>query len=302
MVLVKIIGGLGNQLFQIAYAINIAKKNNHKIIYLDISAFDSYKIRSFSANNLNLPSNIAILNNNVISNRHKYTFKLTQISYRVLQKSLKTLHLKSKFGELPFKFLSKFGLLYNFDNFFYETPKSKSDILCVYGYFQSEKYFRDIKSEIYNIFSVKIEPNEIELKYISLMSSYTSIAVSMRLGDDYKSSKKLNVCNKKFYIDGINELKERFEHARFFIFSDDIDRAKEYLNQDDSYIYIEDCNDYQSLRLMNKCEHFIISNSSFSWWGAFLSQSKNKVILAPEKWYGHMDKEISIYTNNMEKR
>ncbi|MEZ9539112.1 alpha-1,2-fucosyltransferase [Shewanella sp. 10N.286.51.B8] len=302
MIVVKVIGGLGNQLFQIAYAINVANRFNHDKIYLDITAFETYKIRSFSALNLCLPSNIVVLSNNDLAFKQRYFFRLTQVCYRVFQKFLKVCGLVNNFGKYPFKFLSKFGLLYNFDNFHYDTKAINSEVISIYGYFQSEKYFEECKSIVDNSFRVKVNPTKNESDYLAIINSSTSIAVSMRLGTDYTSSKILNVCDKQFYLSSIEELKNRIKNPKFFIFSDEIGKAKDYLGDNNDYIYIEGCNDYESLRLMYSCKHFVISNSSFSWWGAYLSRSSQKIILAPEKWYSDMDKTIDIYNDKMSKR
>lgn len=300
MIVVRVIGGLGNQLFQIAYAMSLAKAQRKKV-YLDLSAYETYKIRSFSANNLILSQDILILNNDDISKSEKVFYRFTQTIYRILQKFIRVIGFKEHFGKWPFKLLSRFGLLYNFDNFYYQTPKFKADKVYIYGYFQSEKYFEDVKNEVISYFQVKHEPDLLESTYLSQINSVTSIAVSMRLGDDYKLSKEFNVCDSMYYKNAIFLLKGRFSNAKVFIFSDDIERAKYLLSDIEGLVFIEGCNDYQSLRLMYSCQHFIISNSSFSWWGAYLSQATDKTIIAPNKWYGYMKKEVSIYTKNMER-
>ncbi|GAM56912.1 alpha-1,2-fucosyltransferase [Vibrio ishigakensis] len=301
MIVVKVMGGLGNQLFQIAYAIALAKERNNCPIYLDTSAFETYKIRPFSASHLNLPDNIEILQTDTISSRRNYFYTCTQVLYRILQRIIKELGFKYQYGRIPLKLLKPLGLIYNFDTYCYKVNTTGDD-LCLYGYFQNEEYFQSVKEEVIESFSVLTTPTEIEQNYIDRINSGTAIAVSMRLGDDYKESGDFVIPGNSYYIESLKELSTRYPNASIFIFSDDIIRARKVFKNHRDLTFIEGCKDYQSLRLLALCDHYIIANSSFSWWGAYLSKNENKKVIAPKEWFTYMDEVNNIYSSNMEKR
>ncbi|MEZ9835153.1 alpha-1,2-fucosyltransferase [Vibrio breoganii] len=300
MIVVKVIGGLGNQLFQIAFAIALAKQRNSCDIYLDLSAYKYYNVRSFSADNLKLANNIKVLTDDVLSPTKSIYYNVSQVTYRVFQRLLKELGFKHQYGRIPLKALQKLGLIYNFDTYHYPIQTNAYD-LCIYGYFQNENYFKTAKEEVISAFTVKTPPTNIEKNYIQQIQADTSIAVSMRLGDDYIESGDFVISENSFYIKALHTLKQRHPFARVFAFSDDIEKAKEIFKDDTSIIYIENCTDYQSLRLMSLCDHYVIANSSFSWWGAYLGTNDNKEIIAPHKWFTYMGDRDNIYTTNMEK-
>ncbi|GAM63305.1 alpha-1,2-fucosyltransferase [Vibrio ishigakensis] len=299
MIVVKVIGGLGNQLFQIAYAIALSKERNNCQIYLDISAFDKYKIRPFSASNLNLPDNISILDGDTLPASKTFFYSATQIMYRITQRILKEIGFKYQYGKIPHKLLQYLGLIYNFDTYFYRPTVQRSN-LCLYGYFQNENYFKRHKLDIVHAFINKKKLDSVTESYKSKITQSTAIAVSMRLGQDYIDSGDFYICSGKYYKEGLDRLKERYPEADIFVFSDDIDKAKNILDKEVNITFIEQCSDCSSLYLMSLCDHFVIANSSFSWWGSYLGTNPKKSIIAPKNWFIYMDEVNNIYTENME--
>jgi len=299
MVTVKILGGLGNQLFQVAYAISLSNDLDEEI-KLDVSSYKNYKIRSFSLDRFEISNKVEVLNSS-----HSYTFfNLSTIAYRFYQKIFKTIMNKSDFGKSFFKTSSRFGYLYNFDPYYYEY-KYKSKNKYIYGYFQSESYFKDSADTIKKYFKVTDDLTNKESDYLKKIKNAESIAVSMRLGDDYFKCKDLNVCSPDYYILAIKEMAKLIADVNrvFFIFSDDIEKAKVILADFNelTFIYIEDMKDYQGLRLMYNCQHFIIPNSSFSWWGAYLSDNKDKIVIGPKRWFNSAPDCDSIYFDKLRK-
>lgn len=288
-IFVHSLGGLGNQMFQIAYAINIASKTGAKI-YIDNSVYKKYKVRSYSAHNLAIGSELEYISYG--------KFSLERISlqaYRIFQKVYRYLIPSERFGDIPLQFLAKIGLLYNFDQFFYNVNIPHSKNLHIYGYFQSELYFQENIEEVKELLKVRTELSALENNYLSLIKSSNSVAISLRLGEDYTSSKALNVCRKGYFENSIDYINERVEKPKYFIFSDSIDIAKSLLDWPEGTVFIEGLNDCQSLRVMYSCQHFIISNSSFSWWGAYLSSFEDKITIVPEIWYNHISEIPDIY-------
>ncbi|MEC0132118.1 alpha-1,2-fucosyltransferase [Paenibacillus odorifer] len=298
MIIVKVMGGLGNQMFQVAFAKMLSIEYGEEI-YLDISAYENYKIRKFSLSNLVISNSVKYLEKDEFSKVRWHFLKSSQKVYRVYQKVMKEIFGIDRFGELPFKLLSKKGLFYNFDRYYYENPMNNPNLKCIYGYFQSERYFEKYKNEIIDEFKVEIPPNEKEENLLAEIYSNNAVGVSMRLGDDYVKSPSLNVCKDEFYYKAMDEIYKHNNNVVFYIFSDSIERAKSQFDFKYPVRYIEGFKDYESLRLLYTCKHFIISNSSFSWWGAYLSTNTNKIVIAPDRWYNDSKVKPDIYLDDM---
>lgn len=298
MIVIKIIGGLGNQMFQIAFARRLALELNDEI-YLDISAYKKYKIRSFSLSNLYIHDLIKYSEDMKISKAKSFCLKSSQKVYHVYHKLARELTGLEKYGKFPYKFLSRKGLYFNFDRYYYDHTFSNAKLKSIYGYFQSEKYFEKYKEQICQELRVKTEPTREEKLLLDEIKSCNSVAVSMRLGDDYLRSPILNVCNKEFYYKGMEHIYKQNKEAVFYIFSDCIDRVKEEYSFKYPVRYVDGFKDYESLRLLYSCKHFVISNSSFSWWGAYLGSNPNKIIVAPNKWYSDARQKPDIFFENM---
>lgn len=290
---INLIGGLGNQLFQVAYAKALSVKYELPIL-VNNSAYETYKIRNYSLDNIIISDSFIPTGSS--SNRKN----IVRNSYRFYQKILKLVGV-SNYGELFFKYFAKRGYIYNFDDYFYKVNiKSNVKILDLYGYFQSEKYFYEVREIVKKDLKVKIEATERERYYLDLISrNKNNVAISMRLGSDYTKSKMFNVCNKNYYIKAIKLAASKLSNEYFFVFSDDIECAKSILSSLDDFdsskfIFIQDLCDYESLRVMYSCSNFILSNSSFAWWGAYLSDNNTKLIISPNRWYNSNRKAPDI--------
>ena len=146
---------------------------------------------------------------------------------------------------------------------------------------------------------VKTPPTNHEKLLLKQIENSTAVAISMRLGEDYTNSSLLNVCGDDYYYKGMDHIYEKIDNPIFYIFSDRIDIVKSQFNFKYDVNYIDGFNDYESLRLMYTCKHFVISNSSFSWWGAYLSSNTNKIVVAPSKWYSDTKETPHIYLDSM---
>ena len=295
MIQVKLLGGLGNQLFQLAYAIDIANKTQEDII-LDVSVYKKYKVREFSLQHFKIFSKCKLVDDN------KYGIRLGFFTYRAYQKLMKIIRVTDRYGKWPFYFLSKFGFYYNFDQNFYSLDYKKNNKI-LYGYFQSEKYFLSAKKTIHEMFKVETELTEVEKNYRDSFHSSNALAISMRLGSDYYNCKDLNVCDSEYYHSAIRKFINKYSNTNicFFVFSDEIEKAEEILKvyHDIDIYFVVGLTDYQSLRFMSLFDKFIIPNSSFSWWGAYLSNSTNKEIICPNKWFNNINDDSDIYTSEM---
>ena len=161
------------------------------------------------------------------------------------------------------------------------------------GYWQSEKYFNNIEDIIRKEITFKKEPNDLNKKHIDKIISANSVSVHIRRGDymnNPSTKKKLGLCSDEYYFKAINYIAENIENIHFFIFSDEPQIAKnllEKIKHPKTFIYNNNDNGSEDLRLMSYCKHNIIANSSFSWWGAWLNKNNNKIVTAPKHWFNY---------------
>jgi hypothetical protein len=166
-----------------------------------------------------------------------------------------------------------------------------SDNTSIEGYFQSFKYFEDYKKYILNDFTFK---DEILNKYQGQISQYINpVAIHIRRGDYVNHPGFWNITPEY-----IQEAFHYFSDNKytFLIFSDDIEWCKQIFPE--GVIFIEGNNQFEDLCLMSLCDHNIISNSSYSWWGAYLNQNKNKKIIAPKNWFTPAKPLNDLYPKN----
>ena len=169
------------------------------------------------------------------------------------------------------------------DNFCFEEKffnMSSSTNVCLWGFFQTEKYFKHIEKQIRKDFTFK---DEIKDECDDLIKQFTNpIALHIRRGDFIWNNKNHPPLNLDYYKSAL----ELFDSDReVIIFSDDTEWCKEQeLFADDRFAVAEGGDQFYDLCLMSMCDDFIIANSTFSWWGAWLG-NRGKVI-APKKWFG----------------
>ena len=154
--------------------------------------------------------------------------------------------------------------------------------MCLVGYFQSEKYFEKNGDVIRELFAIDEKTKAlIDEKYGELLKKKT-VAVHVRRGDYLKYSHMHPPCALEYYKDAM----EKFpEDSTYLFFSDDIEWCKEnFIHK--NHIFIEGNEDILDFYLISECKNVILSNSSFSWWGAWLNEGDKNLIIAPKKWFG----------------
>jgi hypothetical protein len=168
----------------------------------------------------------------------------------------------------------------------YSGLANKPSIL-ISGYFQSEKYFDHIREDLLRLYVPRYPLLEKNKELYSMIQQTESVCVSVRLDDDFKNDSIYNVCTPEYYIRAIQYLNERLKNPVFYIFSDRTDRTKAIFRNLNVKMVFESGNDpdYEKLRIMSGCKHFILANSSFSWWCQYLSNHERKMVVAPSRWY-----------------
>jgi hypothetical protein len=272
MVVIKVIGGLGNQLFQYALGRAIEIKLGYNVKF-DIGDFETYKLRNFELDKFNTKFELSskfenILLGNIIS---KSIYKIHSLFPSYISISSLNYYLESEF---------------TFVNNLFEIPEN----IYLSGYWQSEKYFSEIKSILIDELILKNQPSEENSKYLLKITNSNSISIHIRRGDYIEDISANNIhgfCGLDYYNKSISIIESQIEDPTFFVFSDDIYWAKNNIKTKFNIYFVDINNDKpeEDLRLMSNCKHNIIANSSFSWWAAWLNQNEDKLIISPKNWF-----------------
>jgi hypothetical protein len=222
--------------------------------------------------------------------------------YRAYQRLMINFGLRDQFekyiGRLAFV-----GPILNFDNHFHSfSHNSKAKSYLIAGYFQSESYFSsnaDIwKSRINSALSRYCQTNGFETDGID--PGWNDVAISCRLGSDYKQAKDLYVCPPDFYTDAVKMLTNYGKNDFIgYVFSDDLSAAKNLDFSLKDVHYVSAIDDIHGLFLLKNFRRMISANSSYSWWGGYLSDFQDSSMLVPERWYISERKESALYRDSM---
>ncbi len=263
-------------MFQYATARKIAYINN-AILKLDISCINNYENRDYNLGCFNIIENFATLEevNYLVKSKRKSGKTLKRI-HRLFEKVKpysKKQYIKEKY--------------FHFDPCILKT----SDNTYIEGYWQSEKYFKEIENIIRKEFTIKCGEDSLNKKMSKVILEKSSISIHVRRGDYVENpvTKEFHgVCSLNYYYSAIKKITDVVKNPHFFIFSDDPQWAKKNLKISYPVTYVTHNlgkKDFEDLRLMSLCKHHIVANSSFSWWGAWLCKNPNKIIYAPIKWF-----------------
>lgn len=163
------------------------------------------------------------------------------------------------------------------------------------GYWQSEKYFSDAIAQIRADFVFRPPQEGRNLELAQKIREENAVSLHVRRGDYANNPKTTAVhglCTLDYYRESIKYIAGRVQKPHFYVFSDDIDWVKANLTMDYPCTYIHHnhgADSYNDMRLMSLCSHHIIANSSFSWWGAWLNPSMEKIVIAPRRWFANQN-------------
>ena len=261
MIITKISDGFGNQLFMYACGYAVAKATT-KPLLLDISYLDNKPLRKYELDKLNIKYD------SIFTTRMLKYFPL-KVAYRKLY------HIWLRMRGIHF-FKEKQIYIYNPD---FEQLKDK---IYFYGYWQTEKYFKDYRSDILKMFTPNYPLSTECREYIKIVQQCNSVAIHVRRGDYVN----LGIClDKSYYHQAILKLEENVKAPQYFIFSDDIEFAKQLFKEENehfSYIQYQSKNaTLEDLFIMKSCKHIIMANSSYSWWAAWLNDNPFKIVIHP---------------------
>lgn len=279
MVIVRIKGGLGNQLFQYAAGYALARRMNTELI-IDTSFFPSQTLRGYRLNKLKI-ENVKVLDS-------AQTPMVALLNNRYINKAFRKMHRTITPCGKEFVYLleNKLGIE---EELFSLSRKN----IYLDGYYQSEQYFSEYRKEILCQFVQKYELETEYLKKECEVKNVNSIAVHVRRGDFLKAQNDSNprhyLLGKKYYEKAIKYIRNGVKEPIFFWFSDDINWVKDNfgVQTDFRFISLKTKNsDIDEMMLMRNCKHIIAANSTFSWWSAWLNENKEAIKIVPEKAYG----------------
>lgn len=275
MIIVRFIGGLGNQMFQYSFYKYLEALN--VIVKADITDFEDYNLHRFELETV---------------------FKLDwdKASTKEISK------VKDDSLNIPSRIRRKiFGQnkshIYQSD-FSLNVLGGKED-LYLDGFWQTDKFMCSDLRKIQRNFVFKLPPTKKNAVIIDEMRKSNSVSIHVRRGDYLKLKDVYAECTKDYYQKAISLLQSNNQDCDFYVFSNDISWCKEHLDcKDSKFTFIEHntgVQSYEDIRLMTECKHNIIANSSFSWWGAILNESEDKKIICPKNWYTEAKRANDIF-------
>jgi len=265
VITLKLRGGLGNQMFQYAAGRALAQKKSALLI-LDLEWYKQKfgpgaTARTYELNCFHL---------------HRFTRSV-----------------KSKFASRAVSFLAKNyeEPHFHYDPGFLHLPRHA----VLTGYFQCEKYFKDIRDILLKEFVWTKEPQGKNLTlFKEIQQTPGSISLHIRRCDyitNENAAKVHGITGMSYYEAGVKKMAQNIINPKFYIFSDEPEWCRQNFKLNHSMEYISNHgHGSEDMRLMKECRHHIIANSSFSWWGAWLNENPDKLVIAPEKWFSCQEK------------
>ena len=275
MIISRLMGGMGNQMFQYAIGRNLAIKHQTELkldlsFLLDRTPRKNFVFRNFDLDLFNIDTNIAspeeIIDYNRFSGSRSKNI-LSTIAYKIRGSRYNVIEEKK---------------IFTFDPAVLATP----DNSYLIGYWQCIGYFNEISDTIKKDFTIKKQLSGKVAEMLAQITNVNSICVNVRRTDYITAG--YGVCGVDYYQRAVAFISDKVDFPNIFVFSDDIEWCKNNLKFDLPTTFVgpdyagERYGDY--LQLMINCSHFIIPNSTFGWWAAWLSYSQNKIIVAPKNW------------------
>lgn len=288
MKIVCIIGGLGNQMFQYAFALAL---NNHfpkEEIKVDTQLYRFPFVKKYRGNNFyhngfeirRVFPNATLQIASFLDLVREYYFIPNYILYKAAKKILPR---RKK------EFIQTYK-----DAYVYDSLIITSDTSYFEGYWMSPFYFDFCRVEVLKAFRFKEFDTEHNQKWASLLATDNSVTIHIRRGDYVGAENFKDICTLSYYRNAIAEARKRIETPVFFVFSNDQVWCTENLKNEfgESVVHYITNNkgqeSYRDMQLMSLARCNIIANSSFSWWGAYLNQRENHIVFCPEKWVNNL--------------
>ncbi|MBO7129559.1 MAG: alpha-1,2-fucosyltransferase [Prevotella sp.] len=274
MRIVKVIGGLGNQMFQFALYKALQRQFPEERVLLDLHCFNGYhKHRGFEIPKIFDVTYEEANWKEVAKVAYPYpNFQTWRFGSRILPDRKTMLKEKADYAFEPTAMTRKGDTYYD-------------------GYWQHEEYFLDYREDVLRTYTFPAFEDERNRETARLIANKNSCAIHIRRGDYVRDKLFRDICDLDYYQTAILRMKGAAIPDLFCVFSDDASWCREHISPllgQTEAIYVDwntDGNSFHDMHLMSLCRHQIIANSSFSWWGAWLNTNKEKVVIAPRKWW-----------------
>ncbi len=283
MIIVNLKGGLGNQMFQYAcgraLSLRMKERGEDGTLKLDATGFDRITsgetVRTFDLRSFNVDAPLASADEIL---RIKYPFGSISKAWRLFKA----------------KVLRKFYI--NFD----PAVLDRRGDVYLDGFWQTEDYFKDFEKAIRDDFTLAKPPGATARDWFkAITENHNAVSLHVRRGDyvsDKATGEHHGTCDAKYYERALMDVAEKMDdRARvrgvlavpsLYVFSDDIEWARRNLSFPcpTAFVSSPDMTPAEEMALMSACQHHIIANSTFSWWGAWLGQNPEKIVVAPKRW------------------
>lgn len=289
MIITRLIGGLGNQLFQYAVGRAVATRTNTSLL-MDANGFASYDLRRYELDGFNICAELA-------TDAQLACVGIAAGEKLSLLKRIKLRLFRGSSPQLPLR-----EPVLREASFTYDTRLEQVQApIYLDGYWQSERYFSTIRAQLLQELTLKSDwgaGNEDMFGQIQAVGT-GAVSLHVRRGDYVTNAHTASyhgVCSLDYYRAAVSYIAERVAAPHFFIFSDDHDWVRENLQTGfpTTFVSVNSAdNGIYDMMLMKSCRHHIIANSSFSWWGAWLNPSVEKIVVAPQQWFKEADKDTS---------
>ena len=276
MVVMRIKGGLGNQLFQYTSGYALAKRLNQKLV------FDPSFTANMTARGYKLP--LLQVDTDEVIYTEQLPQKVNRLKNLYINKACRVLNIsKHNCGKFVYWLETR-------DEWQPDFFTIKEENLYVDGYFQSEEYFKQYRAELLKQIQPKYEPEDEYLKVLNDIQKCNSVAVHVRRSDFKKDNCEFHyLLDERYYQNAIQKIRLEVENPVFFWFSDDMDWVKKHIGAgaDFRFVCIRTTHgDIDDMMLMRNCKHIITANSTFSWWAAWLNENIDAIRIVPSKPYG----------------
>lgn len=281
-IITKLIGGLGNQMFQYATGRALAHRLDVPLS-LDASGFEHYDLRRYELGELAICATVA-------SEEELAKAGVASRPHSLADRAMKFLGVRR-----PANVIREATFAYD------DRLERAGAPAYLDGYWQSERYFSGIADLLRREFSLKAPANDANAALARQIGAAGSNAVSLHIRrGDYVSNAQTaqyhGVCSLDYYRAAVDHVAERIDVPHFFVFSDDHAWVSQNFRLDHAATLV-DVNDADhgawDMALMKACRHHIIANSSFSWWGAWLNPHADKIVVAPERWFSGASHDTS---------
>lgn len=281
MITMRIKGGLGNQLFQYAAAYSLAKRLNQPFQF-DVAFTNNMTARTYKFSELNVDVDTTVSDKLLPK-------KIRFIKNKYINKLCRVLNL-SKHKCEDYLYWIETKDIWQPDFFTIETGN-----LYVDGYFQSEEYFKDFRTDLLKQFTPRYSLEDDYQKILFEIKRVNAVAVHVRRGDFKKDNNPFHyLLDEQYYQNAVKYVKKCVNNPVFFVFSNDMNWVKENIGKsiDFKFVNLKSVHsDVDELMLMKNCNHIIAANSTFSWWAAWLNEKEEGIKIVPRKKYG-MDRMI----------